>query len=1034
MAAEKVDIVVTLKDAAKAGARSVKSGITGIGTAATKTKGILKSMQSQLLAATSLFAGGAIIGNAIKIFTEFDDVMRQVGAVTGATAKQMEALTAIAEDMGRTTRFSASEAADGLRLLGMAGFEAEEAIQALPGVLNLAAAGSLQLSDAADITTNILAGFGLEIEKLGQVNDVLVKTFTSSNTTLIEIGESFKLVGPIAKGVGANFEDLLASIGKLGDAGLKGTLAGTALKGALDALFTPTADESKLMAELAGRIGQTSLNIRDASGNFIGFAEIISQLERAGLRGEEALRLFGLRAGPGMAALLEAGSDSLKGLKDGLDDAGGTAQRIAEEMEAGIGGSTRELIAVFEAVKIAGTNAFGADLIAIIDRLRDAIGELVGEIKALDQDGTLKEWGLRIQAVMVGVEISFRTLILLLKNAYRASRAFAKASRGDFAGAKEELDKLTESWKEYGTEVGEIFKEDPTSKVFFQIDKQTGKVKEVLDNTGKVLQDYGKPSGPIGTGASAIAAAFQKSLFEIDTAYKNNLINLNEYYNQRKELIVKRAQEEIALLKAKAQAESDVGKRKDIESNILIKQIQLQKALAQLEVDRENKVKIAAKARIDEQEKILKSSLIETRAVLDFESKVIEGAYAQNLVTIDEYYAERARIVEKRINAEIAVIQNALDQTTDDGKRSLLSAQIFSKQKELETNLLGLKNKRYKEEERLQTEELKSQEKVNSLKLRAEGAYADQVQRLKQFDSTEALSSKFQEELITLQQKHASELEEIQNYNQAKLEQMRQHGMNEAQVKLELDEQARMVEEQQELQRQEKQELAIQQSTRLKEQEINNLKTLAGGTASLFGSLYDIMGQKNKEFFYISKAAAIASATISAYVAANKAMEKGGILAKIQAALILAQALANVTRIKSQSLAEGGPVLGNSPTPTSDDKLIHATSGEFMHPVSSVKYYGMDIMDGIRRKAFPKEMFSGYKSPGVKYGSNMFAAGGAVTGSGGVDTETIAAAAEPNIINILDPDLLSSYLASSDGEKQVLNIIRQNPDIVKGAT
>jgi len=250
MATNEVDINIRVNDKASAKIKNVNKELTNTGKAGNTASAGIGKMLGPIAAAIVSFQTlkRAItgIGDAIKLFANFDDTMRKVQAVTKASDSQMKTMADTAKKLGETTRYSASQAAEALSFLGMAGFSAEEATAALSDVMNLAAAGGLDLGQAADIATNILSGFGLEVEQLSRVNDVLAEAFTGSNTTLAELGEGFKYVGPIAKGVGANFEDLIASMGKLGDSGVKASLAGTTLRGVIDALFNPTREEALL--------------------------------------------------------------------------------------------------------------------------------------------------------------------------------------------------------------------------------------------------------------------------------------------------------------------------------------------------------------------------------------------------------------------------------------------------------------------------------------------------------------------------------------------------------------------------------------------------------------------------------------------------------------------------------------------------------------------------------------------------------------------------------------------------------------------
>jgi TP901 family phage tail tape measure protein len=330
----------TGKSAKKAG-KGVKKFGDETKKADKKSKGFiktLKSLKKRFVAAKNAWLTFAAVATVavlypLKQYADFQDKMAMVKAVSRATANEFKALKDVAKDMGRRTRYSAVEAAEGLLYLTKAGIKANDAVKALPSVLQLAQAGAVDLGEAADISTNIMSAYGKTVEELTAVNDVLVRTFTSTNSTLNEIGQGFKYVGPIAKGLGADFNDLMASIGLLHNAGLKAEMSGTILRNSLNALFNPTKDEAKLMQELSLRIGGAGLQIRKSNGNFVGFASIIGQLEKSGLKAEEALRLFGMRAGPGIAALLQQGSEELSSFVTELDNAGGAAKDTAEMMD-----------------------------------------------------------------------------------------------------------------------------------------------------------------------------------------------------------------------------------------------------------------------------------------------------------------------------------------------------------------------------------------------------------------------------------------------------------------------------------------------------------------------------------------------------------------------------------------------------------------------------------------------------------------------------------------------------------------------------
>ena len=401
-----IELILKVKDMSKADLDKAQKNISGLKGAADSVAGSVLNLKNAFIG----LGGTVVLGSIAKEFTQFDDMMRQAGAVSSATGQQMAEMTAVAKEMGATTRYTATDAATGLKMMGMAGFTASQQITALPGVLQLAAAGSMDLGQAADIATNVLTAYGMQANEIGRVNDVMVKAFTSSNSTLQELGEGFKYVAPIAKGLGTNFENLVGTLGALHNAGIKGSMAGTTLRSVLDALYNPTNDEAQLLSELSARIGGVGLQIKDSEGNFVGFTELVRQLENSSIGADEALKLFGLRAGPGMAALISQGSGALAEMDKKLLESGGTAARIAKEMEAGLGGAWRSLISAWEGLKIALGEGFEAGLKSAVEYLRDLFRDLAGTIEQLKTSGTLQAWGNELSAVFQQIVAALETL------------------------------------------------------------------------------------------------------------------------------------------------------------------------------------------------------------------------------------------------------------------------------------------------------------------------------------------------------------------------------------------------------------------------------------------------------------------------------------------------------------------------------------------------------------------------------------------------------------------------------------------------
>jgi len=933
MATENMNIKVTFQNAAKRGLQNLNSDLGKIGKGAQKSAKGLNNMYTQLAGVASLLAGGALFGNAIKTFADFDDNMRAAGAVTSATAEELEHMTEVAKKMGAETRYTASNAAEALRFLGMAGFEAAEAAEALPGVLNLAAAGALELGDAADIATNVLSAFGLEVGNLERVNDVLAKTFTSSNTNLIEIGESFKYVGSLSKGVGGDFEDLLATIGKLGDAGQKGSLAGTNLKNAIGALLAPTAKEAEAMAKLGARIGQTTLRVKDSEGDFIGFVEVIKQLEAAGLSGDEALAAFGERAGPALQALVNQGSQGLEDLIKELRAAGGTSKEIADQMEAGLGGQLRKTASVIESFKIQLGEAFGPEVTIVLSTFRDWIRAITDAVKQMQENGNLQGWG-------EGVIEIFDFMITGLTRIYNGLSAISSLAiaaggliTGQFDLAKAAMDGFVKDINNlYGTA------EDPLAESGGKVVRAI--TKEMRSELEKSVED----TGPIGKGTKKVG----------DKIVKN----------------------------------------------------------------------IVPAASI---ESILKASLIKINAALATESAKLEADYENKLISLSDYYDRRLSIVAQKIEAERKILEQQLAASNDPDKKAALNAKLFALDQAYQTEKIKLAQEAKTDQDKLDADLLKSKEKLNKLKLNADKALQDQQQRLRVEGQT-AIEADFQKEISDLQNKQNQEMQIVKKFHEEQLQALRDRKASEAEIEAATQAEKDAIAEQSRLQTLEKEQQAADQALKLQEYRLNNFKTIAQGTADVFTKLYQMTGEKNKELFYIAKAAALAEATINIAAAITKA------LPNIPLAIATgAMGAVQLATIASTGLADGGEVPGYSPHAKADNIGIMATAGEFMQPVSAVDYYGKGVMEAIRRKSIPRGAFAGYATGGLiaKGRQNRFADGGLVSSGAQMPGQRGNGSTEITMINVSDPRELDQYLSSASGQNAVLNVINSKSEAVK---
>ncbi len=384
MAVAYVSVVPSLKGFAD----NLRRQVTGPSNAAAQqaARGMTQTFNR---AGTQMQSAGAVMTAAvtapvaalgksvIETGLNFETAMLKVKAVSGATGEEFDQLESLAKELGSTTQYSASQAADAMGFLAMAGFDATETITALPGVLDLAAAGALELGQAADIASNILSGYGLETHEIGRLNDVLAKTFTSTNVNLQMLGESFKYVGPVGASAGVQFEELSAAIGLLGNAGIQGSEAGTALRASIARLLSPTKDVSDTLTELG-------VKVTDSAGDLLPLVDIIEQLETSGAKTADMMTIFGLEAGPAMQAIVSQGSEALRELSAELENSGGWAQNVAEIQMSGAAGAFNTFKAAVEGLAIeiaqAGALEWAANLATRLASLTQTVSTMNPEL------------------------------------------------------------------------------------------------------------------------------------------------------------------------------------------------------------------------------------------------------------------------------------------------------------------------------------------------------------------------------------------------------------------------------------------------------------------------------------------------------------------------------------------------------------------------------------------------------------------------------------------------------------------------------
>lgn len=306
----------------------------------------------------------------VEISMEFGSTMSSVEALSGASAEEMAALTAQAKELGATTKFTATEAGEAMGYMGMAGWSAEQMLAGMPGVLSLAAASGEDLSRVSDIVTDSMTAFGLSAADTGRYADILAATAANANTNVSMMGETFKVVAPLAGALGYDVEDMAIATGILANSGVKASEAGTSLRGILTRLAKPTKESSDAMEALG-------VSLTDDSGHMYTFMEVMEQLRDsfAGLTEDQqafyAAELAGQRGMTGLLNIVNASEEDFAGLSEKISNCAGAAEKMAEVKMDNLQGQMTLLSSATDALKTTIGEAFQEELRGVVKIITD---------------------------------------------------------------------------------------------------------------------------------------------------------------------------------------------------------------------------------------------------------------------------------------------------------------------------------------------------------------------------------------------------------------------------------------------------------------------------------------------------------------------------------------------------------------------------------------------------------------------------------------------------------------------------------------
>lgn len=349
--------------------------------ATTPVRTLLNLLKNPLLQAGAFFGVSLGLTDTINTQKDFEAAMSQVQATSGADADEMERLTKKAEEMGATTKFTASDSAEAMNYMAMAGWKTEDMLDGITGIMNLAAAANEDLGTTSDIVTDALTAFGLSASDSGHFADVLAQASANANTNVSMLGESFKYVAPVAGAMKYSVEDVSLALGLMANASVKGSQAGTSLKTSIANMAAPT-------DKMQGAMDKYGISLTKRNGEMKSFKEVLDML-RANLGGlseteqtAAASTIFGKEAMAGMLAIINASTEDYEKLTQAIYNADGATEKMANTQLDNLSGSITLLQSAVDGVKI----SFGKRLNPYVRSVAEDLTAAMPDIEAALSD------------------------------------------------------------------------------------------------------------------------------------------------------------------------------------------------------------------------------------------------------------------------------------------------------------------------------------------------------------------------------------------------------------------------------------------------------------------------------------------------------------------------------------------------------------------------------------------------------------------------------------------------------------------------
>lgn len=401
----------TVKIGTEVDKSGLEKGLSGLGSFA---KAGLKTVAGAVAGVTTAAAGA--VGAAVKVGSAFESEMSKVAAISGATGEDLEQLTQKAKDMGAATMFSASESAQAMEYMAMAGWKTADMLNGIEGIMNLAAASGEDLAATSDIVTDAMTAFGMaadgttsilkdgvnvEVANASHFADVLAAASSNANTNVSLMGETFKYVAPVAGALGYTAEDTAVAIGLMANAGIKGSQAGTALRSMMSRLAKPTDEVQTAMEKLGVSLtdsqgGMKTLDevMADLREGFSGLSEAESASLAASLAGQEAMS--------GLLAIVGASDEDFNKLKDSIYNCDEAAANMAATMQDNLQGQITILKSALEGLGIEIYESLQEPLKGLVEIAQESVNEIAEAFKNDGVSGLLDAGASVLTSVIKG--------------------------------------------------------------------------------------------------------------------------------------------------------------------------------------------------------------------------------------------------------------------------------------------------------------------------------------------------------------------------------------------------------------------------------------------------------------------------------------------------------------------------------------------------------------------------------------------------------------------------------------------------------